>query len=166
MNIFPKEFTVGVLNSFLRGVHVCVAGGVRPLPLLQFISLPLCLAVSGPPGVFFHVSSIQFLSFVSRSGWLCPALWMSSFICLPLSSFHVSPTLAGCVRLSGWSPIVFLSRISHSGWLCPAFRMSSCICLPLFSFRLSPSNFSPTQLVLDFDQDETLVHLSAEVPQT
>lgn len=85
--LFPKQFTVGVLNSILTGV--CLFPGARRRPALR-----TC------PN-----------SFVSRSGWRCPALWTSSLVSIDLfpggvrlagclSYPHVSPSLAGGVWLA------------------------------------------------------------------
>ena len=159
-SFFPKQFTVGVLNSLLNrcpalskwwcpalrmspihlspliAIHLSpsLAGGVRLsgclqficLPLKQFICLPVWLVVSGSPDVsnsFVSPYSNSFLpvwlvvsgspdvsnsfvspysnSFVSQSGWWCPALRMSPIHLSSLIAIHLSPSLAGGVRLSG-----------------------------------------------------------------
>ena len=124
---FPKQFTVGVLNSLLN----------RSPPL---------------------------------SKWWCPALRMSPIRLSPLTAIHLSPSLAGGVRLSGclqfichspyrnsvlpvWpvvsgSPDVsnsFASPysnsfVSQSGW-CPALRMSPSHVSPLIAIHFSQSGW-------------------------
>ena len=63
------------------------------LPLRQFICLPVLLVVPGSPDVSNSFVSPYSNSFVSQSGWWCPALRMSPI--------HLSPSLAGSARLSG-----------------------------------------------------------------
>ena len=70
---FPKQFTVGVLSSFLRGVRPCVTGRVR------LSGSCLCL-------VSLHLSP-----FMSLPEWWCPPLWVLSVPCLCLVSLHLSP---------------------------------------------------------------------------
>ena len=85
-----------------------LAGGVRLsaclqficLPLQQFICLPLWLVVSGFPDVSNSFVYPYSNSFVSQSGWWCPALCMSPIHSSPLIAIHLSPSLAGGVRLS------------------------------------------------------------------
>ena len=60
-----------------------LAGGVWLSGCLQFICLPI------------------YDSFVSQSGWWRPALRMSPIDLSPLIAIHLSPSLAGGVRLSG-----------------------------------------------------------------
>ena len=119
--------------------------------------------VSGPPDVSNSFVSPCSNSFVSQSGWWCPALRMSPIHLSPLIAIHLSPNLAGGVRLSGclqficlplWqficfpvllvvsgSPDVsnsFVSPyinpfVSQSGWSCPALRMSPIHLSPPYS---------------------------------
>ena len=101
----------GCLRSPLIAIHLSpsLAGGVRLsgclqficLPLQQFICLPVWLVVSGSPGVSNSFVSPYSNSFVSQSGWWCPALRMSPIHLSPLIAIHLSPSLAGGVRLSG-----------------------------------------------------------------
>ena len=103
----------------------CLALRMSPIhlfPLQQFICLPVWLVVSGSPFVSpysnsfvsqsgwwcpaLRMSPILFVSpysnpFVSQSGWWCPALQMSPIHLSPLIAIHLSPSLAGGVRLSG-----------------------------------------------------------------
>ena len=140
---FPKQFTVGVLSSFLRGVRPCVTGRVR---------------LSGSVALFV---SLHLSPFMCPSGWWCPALWVSRFIYfLSFVSLHVSfwvlvsgslglslylspficlPScvlLGGGVRLSGFLPLFVSLHLSPfmcpSGWWCPAFCVSRFICLSSF----------------------------------
>ena len=86
-----------------------MAGGFRLSGCLQFICLPLyrfiCLTVwlvvSGSPAVSNSFVSLYNDLFVSQSGWWCPALRMSPIHLSPLIAIHLSPSLAGGVRLSG-----------------------------------------------------------------
>ena len=97
--------------SPLKAIHLSpsLAGGVRLsgclqficLPLQQFICLPVWLVVSGSPDVSNSFVSPYSNPFVSQSGWWCPALRMSPIHLFPLVAIHLSPSLAGGVRLSG-----------------------------------------------------------------
>ena len=93
--------------SPLLAIHLSpiVAGGVRLSGCLQihvsslwrqFICLPVWLVLSGCPFVSPYSNS-----FVSQSGWWCPALRMSAIDLSPIIAIHLSPSLAGGVRLSG-----------------------------------------------------------------
>ena len=65
-DFFSRQITVGVPNSFLRGVRFFSGGGVRLsgclhftcLPIWQFICLPVWLVVSGSRDVYFRLSSL------------------------------------------------------------------------------------------------------------
>ena len=109
VSLFPKQFTVRILNSFLRGVRLFPGCGVRlsrcPSSLVNlspFICFPIWLMVSGSPDV-------------------------SRFMCLPVA-IHLSPSLAGGVRLSGCLSSLVLLRL-------PVWLVVS-RCLPI---HLSPS---------------------------
>ena len=104
-------------------------------------------------------------SFVSQSGWWCPALRMSPIHLSPLIAIHLSPIVAGGVRLSGclqihlsslWRQFICLpiwlvlsacpfvspssnSFVSQSGWWCPALRMSAIDLSPIIAIHLFPS---------------------------
>ena len=165
--------------SPLKAIHLSpsLAGGVRLsgclqficLPLKQFICLPVWLVVSGSPDVSNSFVSPYSNSFVSQSGWWCPALRMSPIHLSPLIAIHLSPSLAGGVRLSGCLQFICLplkqficlpvwlvvsgspdvsnsfvspysnSFVSQSGWWCPALRMSPIHLFPLIAIHLSPS---------------------------
>ena len=99
-----------------------LAGGIRLSGCLQFI----CLA-------FSH-------SCVSQFGRWCPGLWPSPCHLSLLIAIHFSPSLAGCLRLSGClrsfvSPYSN-SFVSQSGWRCPALRMSPSHLFPFIAIHL------------------------------
>ena len=77
-------------------------------------------------------------SFVSQSGWWCPALCMSPIHSSSLIAIHLSPRFAGSVRLSGWFQLSH-SFVSQSGWWCPALRMSPIHFSFSIAIHLSPS---------------------------
>ena len=101
--------------------------------------LPVWLVVSGSPDVSNSFVSPYSNSFVSQSGW-------------SLIAIHLSPNLAGGVRLSGCLQIHFSSltaiHFSQSGWWCPALRMSPIHLSPLYS-----SSFLPVWLVVSGSPD-------------
>ena len=93
--------------SPLLAIHLSpiVAGGVRLSGCLQihvsslwrqFICLPVWLVLSGCPFVSPYSNS-----FVSQSGWWCPALRMSAIDLSDIIAIHLFPSLAGGVRLYG-----------------------------------------------------------------
>ena len=112
--------------SPLIAIHLSpslACGGISPDVPNSFVSpyndsfcLPVWLVVSGSSAVSNSFVSAYSDSFVSQSGWWCPALPMSPFICLPLYSF-----------------------VSQSGWWCPALCMSPIHLSPLIAIHLSPS---------------------------
>ena len=127
---FPKQFTVGVLSSFLRGVRPCVTGGVRlsgsvalfvSLHLSPFICLPSCVLLGS--GVRLSGSVALFVSlhlspFLCPSEWWCPPLWICRCICLPqFVSLHVS-----C-----W--VVVSGSLDLSLYLSPFICLPSCVLL-------------------------------------
>ena len=96
----------------LKGIHLSpsLAGDVRLsghlelicFPLKEFICLKVWLVVSGSSAVSnSFVSPYHRNSFVSQSGWWCPALWPSRIHLFPLIGIDLFPSLAGGVRLSG-----------------------------------------------------------------
>ena len=125
--------------------------------------------VSGSPDVSTSFASPYSNSFVSQSGWWCPALRMSPIHLSPLIAIHLSPNLAGGVGLSACLQLICLplkqfifllvwlvvsgspdvsnsfvppysnSFVSQSGWWCPALRMSPIHLSPLIAIHLSPS---------------------------
>ena len=139
--------------SPLMAIHLSpsLAGGVRLsgclqficLPLYQFICLPVSLVVSGSPDVSNSFVFPYSNSFVSQSGWWCPALRMSPIHLSPLIAIHLSPSLAGGVRLSDVSNSFVSpynnSFVSQSGWWCPALRKSPIHLSHLIAIHLSPS---------------------------
>ena len=90
-----------------------------------------------------HLSPLYSNSFVSQSGWWCPALPMSPIHLSPLIAIHLSPSLAGGVRLSRCLQLICFpysnSFVSQSGWWCPALEMSPIHLSPLKAIHLSPS---------------------------
>ena len=133
VSLFPKQFTVGILNSFLRGVRLFPGGGVRLsrclsslVNLSPFICFPIWLMVSGSPDVS------QFMCLpvaIHLSPSLAGGVQLFVFTCLASS-----PSLAGGVRLSRCLPIHLspsasswcpaLAFVSKSGWWCPDLWMS------------------------------------------
>ena len=134
----------------------------------RFICLPVWLVVSGSPAVSNSFVSPYSDSFVSQSGWWCPALRLSPIHLSPRITIHLSPSLAGGVRLSGCLQFICLpvqqficlpvwlvvsgslhvsnsfvspysnSFVSQSGWWCPALCMSPIHLSPLIAIHLSP----------------------------
>ena len=92
--------------------------------------------VSGSLHVSNWLVSPYSKSFVSQSGWWCPALCMSPIHLSPLTAIHLSPSLAGGVRLSRMSPNSFISpylAMHLSPILAGGVRLFGClkfICLP------------------------------------
>ena len=119
LGLFPKQFTVGVLNAVLS---VSALAGVLCPP--RWACLPICL----PSGFVFHLGS----GAVSASLGLSPNLSPIS-LCL-------SPWLGCCVRLAGLVS-QFVSHLALSftlaGVLCPPRWACLPICLPSgFVFQL------------------------------
>ena len=92
--LFPKQFTVGVLSSFLRGVRPCVTGRVRLSgSVALFVSLHLspfmCLPEWWCPPLrsCLCLVSLHLSPFMCLPEWWCPPLRS----CLCLVSLHVSP---------------------------------------------------------------------------
>ena len=104
--------------------------------------LPVWLVVSGSPDVSNSFVSPYSNSFVSQSGWWCPALRMSPIHLSPLIAIHLSPSLAGGVRISGCLQFISpLTAIHLSPSLAGGVRLSGClqfICLPLQQFICLP----------------------------
>ena len=125
-----------VSNSFVSPHSIClpvwlvVSGSpdvsnsfVSPYSLPVFICLPVWLVVSGSPDASNSFVSPYRNSFVSQSGWWCPAL-------RHVSNSFVSP--------------YGNSFVSQSGWWCPALCMSPIHLSPLIAIHL----FSPVWLVV------------------
>ena len=134
-NSFPKQLTVGVLNSILRCVRL-VSGAVsaslgsvspiRPQTVYRWrsqFSFKRCPAMFRWWCLALRMSRIHLSpcgnSFVSQSGWWCPALWLSPIHLFALISTHVFPSLAGGVRLFGCLQFICL----------PLWQL---ICLPVW----------------------------------
>ena len=97
--------------------------------------------VSGSPDVSNSFVSPCSNSFVSQSGLWCPALRMSPIQLSPLIAIHLSPIVAGGVRLSGCLQIHLSSLwrqfICLPVWLvlsgCPfCFPLQQFLCLPVW----------------------------------
>ena len=113
---FPKQFTVGVRNSFFRGVRLFLGGGVRLSGCLQFICLPVWLLVY-IPGTLEHCFPLclhlrlPLCLSLSLCLLLCPPCLplslsqsVSQFVCVPHLVSHCAPL----------SPTVFLPLcVSH-----------------------------------------------------
>ena len=113
----------------LVAIHLSpnLAGGVQLSGCLQFICLPLSQLICFPVWLVVSRSlavSNSFVcpyinSFVSQSGWWCPALRLSPIHLSPLVATHLSPNLAGGVQLFGWLQFICL----------PIYRF---VCLPVW----------------------------------
>ena len=138
----PKQFTVGVLNSFLKSVRLFPGGGVRlsgcllihlSLSLVHGVRLFRCLPIHLSPLFGWWCLALRMSpngnSFVSQCGQCCSALWMYHFylfpfICLPL-----------CLVVSGSSDVFSLFQWSLIRYLSPC--VSQFICLPINLSRIS-----------------------------
>ena len=171
------------------------------LPLWQLICLPVWLVVSGSSAVSVTLVmsgslavSNSFVSksgwwrlclpndsFVSQSGWWCPAFRLAPIHLSPLVTLHLSPSLAGGVRLSGclqfmclplWQSIclpvwlvVFGSlRVSIPVWLVVSgLGYVQVICFPLVAIHLSPSLAGGVRLFACLDPTRLVVSGSSTV---
>ena len=98
--------------------------------------------VSGSSAVSNSFVSPYNDSFVSQSGWWCPALRLSPIHLSPHIAIHLSPSLAGGVRLSRLSPIHLSPHITiHlSPSLAGGVRLFGCLqFICLITIHLSPS---------------------------
>ena len=114
----------------LMGIYLSpsLAGGVRLSGCLQFICLPIKRFICFPVWLVVSGSLAVSNSFVfpyndSFAGWWCPALWLSPIHLFSHITIHLSPSLAGGVRLFGYLKFIFLHSIpcrnsfgSQSGW--------------------------------------------------
>ena len=138
----------------LVAIHLSpnLAGGVQLSGCLQFICLPLSQLICFPVWLVVSRSlavSNSFVcpyinSFVSQSGWWCPALWLSPIHLSALISTHLFPSLAGGVRLFGclqficlplWQLICLPIWLVVSGFGCLQFiclALWQHICLPVW----------------------------------
>ena len=160
----PKQLTIGVLNSLLRGFHLFAGVGVRvsgclsPQKKSLVICLPAWLVVSGSLEVSLHflpsicllvVSGSQDVRFYLVSSSADVSLYLSPFICLRMSLFKCFPSFVSSsldVSLSRfvfpcaeWRPALQISLFAFllpllSPVLCPAFRMSLLTCFPESGF--------------------------------
>ena len=132
---FPKQLTVGVLNSILRCVRLVSGavsaslGSVSPISPQTVYCWRSQFSFKRCPAMFrwwclalrmsrTHLSPCG-NSFVSQSGWWCPALWLSPIHLFALISTHLFPSLAGGVRLFGCLQFICL----------PLWQL---ICLPIW----------------------------------
>ena len=112
-----------------------LAGSVRLSGCLQFIWFPVLLVVYGFPDISNSFVSPYINPFVSQSGWWRPA--MSPIHLFPLIAIHLSPNLAGGVRLSGC--LHFICFPLQQVWLVvSALCMSPIHLFPLIAIHLSP----------------------------
>ena len=130
-----------------------LAGGVRLsgclqvicFPLWQLICFPVWLVVSGLSAVSNSFVSPYTDSFVSQSGWWCPALAVSNSCVSPCGNPFVSQS-------GWWCSALCASRSPWRCW-CPALAMSKLfasrlwqfICLPVW---LVASGFLPVSIQL------------------
>ena len=114
------------------------------VPLWQFTCLPIWLVVSSSLAVSNSFVCPYLNSFVSQSGWWCPALWLCPIHLSALISTHLFPSLAGGVRLFGclqficlplWQLICLPIWLVVSGFGCLQFiclALWQLICLPVW----------------------------------
>ena len=130
-----------------------LAGGVRPFGCLQFICLPIYRFVCLP--VWLVVSGFGCLQFMCLPLWqsICLPVWLVVFgslrvsipvwlvvsglgyvqvICFPLVAIHLSPSLAGGVRLSA---CLDPTRLVVSG----SSTVSNSFLFPNITIHLSPN---------------------------
>ena len=100
-----------------------MSGSVQALLPMSQTHVSVWLLVSGSPDVCNSVVSPCSNSFVSQSGWRCPALCMSPIHLSPLVAFHCFPSLAvvsGSPGVSNlFAPLCSSSFVFQSRWLCP-----------------------------------------------
>ena len=94
------------------------------LPLSQLICFPVWLVVSRSLAVSNSFVCPYINSFVSQSGWWCPALRLSPIHVSPLVAIHLSPSLAGGVRLSARLDPRVAGGVRP--WLCPSYLLPAC----------------------------------------
>ena len=97
---FPKQLTVGVLNSILRCVRL-VSGAVSA-------SLGSVSPIS-PQTVYCWRSQFSFKRCPAMFRWWCPALRLSPIHVSSLVAIDLSPNLAGGVQLSGCLQFICLA---------------------------------------------------------
>ena len=146
-NSLPLAFSI-LFQAVSGYVQMVVSGSPDVpnsfVPLWQFICLPIWLVVSSSLAVSNPFVCPYLNSFVSQSGWWCPALWLSPIHLSALISTHLFPSLASGVRLLGCLQFIFVSQyndsfVSQSGWWCPALRLSPIHVSCLVATHLSPS---------------------------
>ena len=105
---FPKQFTVGVLNSFLRGVRLFPGGGVHLSPM----------AVSGAPDVSQFLSVWQFICPPLACMRWVPEPWNLLSPTMSPLSLTVFPTLSSLFQPVAGS-VSLLHPLPHA---CAGFR--------------------------------------------
>ena len=144
IHLFPLV-AMHLSPSLASGVRLLGCLQFICLPLWQFICFPVWLVVSGLSAVSNSFVSPYTDSFVSQSGWWCPAL--------AVSNSCVSPCGNPFVSQSGWWCSALCASRSPCGWWCPALAMSKLfasrlwqfICLPVW---LVASGFLPVSIQL------------------
>ena len=144
IHLFPLV-AMHLSPSLASGVRLLGCLRFICLPLWQFICFPVWLVVSGLSAVSNSFVSPYTDSFVSQSGWWCPAL--------AVSNSCVSPCGNPFVSQSGWWCSALCASRSPCGWWCPALAMSKLfasrlwqfICLPVW---LVASGFLPVSIQL------------------
>ena len=164
---FPKQFTVGVLSSLLRGVRLFPGGGVRlsgcvrihlspslaggSVWLFEYFHLspnsfvPVWLMVSGSPDICLQLSPFICLPvWLVVCGSLDVCLYLSPFMCpwlvvsgSPDICLQLSPSLAGAVRLFGY--LSSLASLHLSPYPAGGARLSGMSVLTCLPSFVSPS---------------------------
>ena len=147
-----------VSNSFVSpycNLFVSQSGwwfqALRLFPIHLSPHIPIHLSPSLAGGVrLFGCLQFSFVfpyndSFVSQSGWWCPALRMSPIHLSSLIAIHFSQSGWWCPALRMFpihlSPLITI-HFSQSGWWCPALRMSPIHSSPLIAIHLFPKQFT------------------------
>ena len=99
--ILPPHITIQLSPSLAGGVRLFGCLQFICPPIERFICLPVWLVVSGSSAVSNSFVFPYNDSFVSQSGWWCQALRLSPIHLFPHITIHLSPSLAGGVRLFG-----------------------------------------------------------------
>ena len=161
---FPKQLTVGVLNSILRCVRLVSGavsaslGSVSPIICFpSFVSHVLCQGLCPPPWALCLPSvpkqfTVGVLNSLSSGVRLCSdgGVWFSGcpeFIC-PLVAIHLSPNLAGGVQLSGCLQFICLplsQLICFPVWLVVSrsLAVSNSFVCPYINSFVSQSGWCP-----------------------
>ena len=122
--------TLHLSPSLAGGVRLSGCLQVICFPLWQLICFPVWLVVSGLSAVSNSFVSPYTDSFVSQSGWWCPALAVSNSCVSPCGNPFVS-------QIGWWCSALCASR-SPCGWWCPALAMSKLFASRLWQFICLP----------------------------